>query len=686
MTTNAFSPAPTYTISGIGPYDVPFDYGASTELQVSVVQNQVAVALDPSDYTVVPDGPATSGTVFLTAGAAATYDGETLEIARDTSVIQIWEGLASTAAGLEDQLDQLTRAIQDTQTDSARSLRVTGTWRTSVAELLADNLLDYTPGLLTTVDVGARITTLTEGFPYEVADSAATDHHVQTAGGVKLYVLPVNGEEYYLSAFGIAKDGVTDDYAKFRLAADACRDNNIANLILPPGPIYCSQEIEFDWYGGIFGAKGSAFNGTASTTTIYFPPGTNGVRFTRATTSTSGGSANDSIIRDLQIECLGDNTNNTGHGVVMDARGICVRVSVDGFPEDGFHIEATATANPSKNANLWTLERCRSNNNARDGFFVDGADVNAGEAIGCDANGNGRINFNDSSFLGNSYFSCHSSAPGRRSYGAGSDGKGYRCILDHVATVDTLPVTGANWATYWEEWNTTTSYPLIVAGTKYHESRAGLTGDYPVYHYVTDNANAKNVFVGCYAEGASGVAGGGSRIVYPSMVLSGELGKVEPLFGAHPIRPGQLPLTATSHDGSGDTVETDLGSGDGLLAALGFKHSQSSVTWRLQYNTTFKIWEFKGNNSAAARSFYICDAGNTLGKPAGFLDFSTLGFGILNKSHTAASAEPTSGTYDRGDMIYNTSPSAGAKAGWVCTTGGTAGSTAVFKPYGAIDA
>ena len=28
LTTNAFSPAPTYTISGTGPYDVPFDYGA----------------------------------------------------------------------------------------------------------------------------------------------------------------------------------------------------------------------------------------------------------------------------------------------------------------------------------------------------------------------------------------------------------------------------------------------------------------------------------------------------------------------------------------------------------------------------------------------------------------------------------------------------------------------------------
>jgi hypothetical protein len=34
----------------------------------------------------------------------------------------------------------------------------------------------------------------------------------------------------------------------------------------------------------------------------------------------------------------------------------------------------------------------------------------------------------------------------------------------------------------------------------------------------------------------------------------------------------------------------------------------------------------------------------------------------------------------------NTNPAPGGKAGWICTTAGTAGSTAVFKAFGAIDA
>ena len=53
---------------------------------------------------------------------------------------------------------------------------------------------------------------------------------------------------------------------------------------------------------------------------------------------------------------------------------------------------------------------------------------------------------------------------------------------------------------------------------------------------------------------------------------------------------------------------------------------------------------------------------------------------------TAASAAPTSGEYLVGDIIFNDSAAASGKIGWVCTTAGTAGSGAVFKPFGAIDA
>ncbi|MGV7119545.1 hypothetical protein [Sphingopyxis sp. 550A] len=57
--------------------------------------------------------------------------------------------------------------------------------------------------------------------------------------------------------------------------------------------------------------------------------------------------------------------------------------------------------------------------------------------------------------------------------------------------------------------------------------------------------------------------------------------------------------------------------------------------------------------------------------------------GVLRGFATAA---PTTGTWNRGDSLENTSPSAAGKTHWICTTAGVAGSTAVFKAAGAIDA
>ena len=73
-----------------------------------------------------------------------------------------------------------------------------------VAALLADT------GLVATTSSVVR--TRTEGFAYKVAATAAADHHVTTAGGVKLYVLPgANGAA--VDAFGAVGDGITDDAA-----------------------------------------------------------------------------------------------------------------------------------------------------------------------------------------------------------------------------------------------------------------------------------------------------------------------------------------------------------------------------------------------------------------------------------------------------------------------------------------
>jgi hypothetical protein len=59
--------------------------------------------------------------------------------------------------------------------------------REDLTALLADNTLTYTLGQTETVSAGDIIRTRHEGFAYEVALSGATDQHITTAGGVRLY-------------------------------------------------------------------------------------------------------------------------------------------------------------------------------------------------------------------------------------------------------------------------------------------------------------------------------------------------------------------------------------------------------------------------------------------------------------------------------------------------------------------
>jgi hypothetical protein len=105
-----------------------------------------------------------------------------------------------------------------------------------VAELLANTSLTYTVGSNNTVAAGDILQTRSENFSYQVAASGATNQHLTTAGGVKIYSLTPN-----VQAFGAVGDGVTDDYAAFLEASTYCNDNNIHQLIIPPASYHLSE-------------------------------------------------------------------------------------------------------------------------------------------------------------------------------------------------------------------------------------------------------------------------------------------------------------------------------------------------------------------------------------------------------------------------------------------------------------
>ena len=76
--------------------------------------------------------------------------------------------------------------------------------------------LTYTVGQFGTVVPGDYVQTRAEGFSYQVAAEDESDHHLTTAGGVKLYVMPGDDGAYIVEAFGAEGDGIADDTEAFR--------------------------------------------------------------------------------------------------------------------------------------------------------------------------------------------------------------------------------------------------------------------------------------------------------------------------------------------------------------------------------------------------------------------------------------------------------------------------------------
>lgn len=123
MTVEAFAPSPVYVIAGTGPYEVTHPYRAGA-LRVVVWRNGIRTELTSLDFTVSPAEAEETGTVTLSASAAATHAGGSLFIARETAPEQGWEGTTSRERGLEAQLDWLTQGVQDAGGMFGRTLRV----------------------------------------------------------------------------------------------------------------------------------------------------------------------------------------------------------------------------------------------------------------------------------------------------------------------------------------------------------------------------------------------------------------------------------------------------------------------------------------------------------------------------------------------------------------------------------
>ncbi len=192
--------------------------------------------------------------------------------------------------------------------------------------------------------------------------------------------------------------------------------------------------------------------------------------------------------------------------------------------------------------------------------------------------------------------------------------------------------------------------------------------------YKSDNANARNIFIGCYAEGGQPA----SEVAAPSMVLGGMFG---PVTGTgYFLIDGKTPSISATLNGA--TINIGKGELLGLVDA-----DTPQWPYRLKYATGSWYLDWANLSSSKCVKLYtrtatpahgyardMSGANGGIGFPNGF-------YGGGMKYRGEANAAPTSGTWLQGDIIYNLQPAAGGYLGWVCVSGGSPGT---WKAFGAI--
>jgi hypothetical protein len=153
-----------------------------------------------------------------------------------------------------------------------------------VAALLADTQFTYSAGIPNTVQVtpGDILRTLAEGFAYEVAASGATDQHVTTAGGVKLYVQTGADGGFNAAAWGVVSSNVLDQTTLVQKIIDFISQSTerLGPLTFPVGIYRFNVIIRSDiWIKGA-SRRNTIFSPATNAAVFATPTGSSAVRIT----------------------------------------------------------------------------------------------------------------------------------------------------------------------------------------------------------------------------------------------------------------------------------------------------------------------------------------------------------------------------------------------------------------------
>jgi len=433
-------------------------------------------------------------------------------------------------------------------------------------------------------------------------------------------------ESVSVKDFGAVGDGITDDYAAIMAAIDSA---TYPGTWLT-GPYVSGPAIYFP--PGIYYIsatielkKRMTLFGDGSgmpygdAAILKFPIDTTGII---VHTITSGGlthGGDASLIRGLAFYSAGG-TDTTKHGIWLRGRATIEKCYIENFPGDGYHIEASAGSGGLTEGN--------ANN-----FQIIGGRVN-------DCGGHGL-------------------------YVDGADAN-----AGLVLGLDCSSNGG------WGIWDSS------FLGNTYIGTH---TASNTLGSYKTDNLNARCLFLNPYAEGGQPDA----SVIAPSMIIGGAIdtGSSVALLGSN----SDIPWLFKNSVG---VPTIYLGQGQPLTSDYGMKFPDTGGTYNWTFEKAVGRWGYKWANLGFTGFINFYDRTATpangyardLSAEDGAIGIGAHYFGNYNNQmyyRGLGTAAPASGTWLKGDIVWNETPAAAGYIGWVCVTAGTPGT---WKGFGLIQA
>jgi hypothetical protein len=400
-------------------------------------------------------------------------------------------------------------------------------------------------------------------------------------------------------------------------------------------------------------------------TMLVFPGNTDGIRVRSAALEDNPtGSAEKTTLRNLTIFCkdaIDPNGNNTGNGLSTRVPVYVENVNIQNFAGDGINVYGNILNGFEGNASNCNFINCIVGGCGRDGFHIEGGDATGCTLLTCTAVVNRRYGFFDST-RGNTYITCHAEANGAKG-------------LQPPIGGDGVPAEDGG---HGAEWRTEGSVNSSCLVSCYAEGphRNELLGQVMVIGGAIGKSNLTESSTCFVLE--KGVA---SRSPFAYLNDCGpvatriELGQQE---GADPPPPASPIL----HGGVLNFVLPSLGDYnllryDETLGWWGLDNSSPGGRTSFRFPTTI---------SRPRRTAPLFSQGIFYGTP-GLLGEAEASKKLTN--HIAGVSEPTplttGGTWEVGDVVWNSLPVPGGPIGWICTTAGTE-DAALVGVTGTVDA